>query len=91
MEIEIIHQPDEAQLQAHNVQDWPIWEKEVSSFPWHYDATELCYLLEGEVTVTPKQGEPVIIKAGDFVRFPKGLSCHWDIHQAVRKHYQFTE
>lgn len=24
-----------------------IWTKEVSVFPWEYDATETCYVLEG--------------------------------------------
>ena len=26
---------------------------------------------------------------GDFVTFPKGLSCIWDIKAPVRKHYNF--
>ena len=25
----------------------------------------------------------------DFVTFPKGLSCVWDIKESVRKHYNF--
>ena len=27
------------------VLSWPIWEKEISRFAWHYDETEECYLL----------------------------------------------
>jgi uncharacterized protein len=26
---------------------------------------------------------------GDFVAFPTGLSCVWDIKEPVRKHYNF--
>ena len=46
-------------------------------------------LLEGEVTVTPDGGEPVKFGAGDLVVFPAGMDCRWDVHKAVRKHYQF--
>ena len=81
--------PSPDKLDQIGVYDWPIWEKEESSFPWTYDSNETCYLLKGKVTVTPEGGEPVTIKAGDLVTFPKGMSCHWDIHEAVRKHYSF--
>lgn len=89
MHIEIISSPTESTLNEMGVYQWPIWEKEASSFPWFYDSEEVCYLLEGQVTVTPEGGEPVHFQAGDLVTFPQGLSCHWEIHQAVRKHYQF--
>ena len=67
----------------------PIWEKEVSTFPWSYDATEVCLLLEGKVTVTASDGRVATFGAGDFVVFPKGLSCTWEITEPVRKHYRF--
>ncbi len=87
--IKVEHNPEPARLDDLGVASWPIWEKEASSFPWHYDSTEHCYLLEGDVVVTPDGGEPVHIQAGDFVSFPAGMSCHWEIRQAVRKHYRF--
>jgi len=31
----------------------------------------------------------VIIEAGDFVVFPKGLTCRWNVLQPIRKHYSF--
>lgn len=89
MNIEVISNPSEITLSELDVNNWPIWEKEISSFPWTYDAKEVCYILEGEVTVTPADGESVLIKAGDLVTFPQGMSCHWDITQDIRKHYQF--
>jgi len=46
-------------------------------------------LLEGDVTVTPENGEPVRFGAGDFVEFSAGLRCTWQVHQAVKKHYCF--
>ncbi|MCK4950482.1 MAG: cupin domain-containing protein [Gammaproteobacteria bacterium] len=85
--ITIERNPSPAKLDAMGVEYWPIWEKEVSTFEWTYDTNEKCYLLEGEVTVTPKSGEPVEIKAYDLVSFPKGMSCTWEIRSPVKKHY----
>ena len=51
----------------------------------------LVLLLEGEVTVTPEGGEAVKFGAGDLVVFPAGMDCRWDVHKAVRKHYQFGD
>ena len=88
-EIEILHRPDEARLEEMGVRSWPIWQKEASEFPWSYDATEVCYLLEGEVEVTPDGGRPVRIAEGDLVTFPAGMSCTWKVVKPVRKHYSF--
>ena len=79
----------ESVILALGVREWPVWACEISSFPWHYDQRETCLLLEGDVTVTPDDGEPVRFGAGDLVEFPAGLSCTWQVHQPVRKHYQF--
>ena len=73
------------------IKNWPIWSCEVSSFDWTYDDKETCLLLEGEVTVTPEEGQPVKFGAGDLVIFPAGMNCRWDVHQAVRKHYRFGD
>lgn len=89
MDIKITRHPDQSQLNDMGVFNWPVWEKEASTFPWQYDASETCYLLEGEVTVTPDGGEPVTFGAGDLVAFPAGMACTWEIRVAVRKHYNF--
>lgn len=80
---------DPAMLAERGVKTWPVWEKEVSEFPWSYDSVEECFLLEGEVEVTCGDGEKVAFGAGDFVTFPKGLSCTWKVKKPVRKHYNF--
>ncbi len=90
MNVIIEHNPSEERLKQLGVFSWPVWEKEVSEFPWHYDAKETCYLLEGEVTVTPNGGKTVQFGAGDLVLFPQGMSCRWKITRAVRKHYRFS-
>ncbi|WP_448564086.1 cupin domain-containing protein [Trichothermofontia sp.] len=87
--IHIEHQPSPARLQTLGVFQWPIWTKEISTFPWTYDEAETCYLLEGEVIVTPTGGQTVRLGGGDLVCFPAGMTCTWDIRQPVQKHYYF--
>ncbi len=79
----------EKELKEMGVFSWPTWEKEPSTFDWHYDDTEKCYVLEGQVRVEPRGGKPVEFGPGDFVTFPKGMDCVWKVSKAVRKHYNF--
>ena len=83
-----IERPTPADLAKLQVTSWPIWAKEPSTFPWHYDDEETCYFLDGEVTIKTNSDE-VVVRAGDLVTFPRGLDCVWQIAQAVRKHYRF--
>jgi uncharacterized cupin superfamily protein len=87
--IKVERNPSQARLQELGVKGWPIWTKEVSEFPWTYDSTETCYILEGEVTVTCDDGESVKVGQGDLVTFPQGLSCTWKVTGPIRKHYRF--
>ena len=89
MTIKVERNPSSERLEKLGVPRWGIWSKEVSTFPWTYDEQEVCYVLEGEVIVTPDDGAPVSIAAGDLVTFPAGMSCVWEVRQAVRKHYRF--
>ena len=88
-DIKIEHQPSQSRLDSLGVSSWGIWTKEVSKFPWTYDECEVCYILEGDVIVTPDGGAPVRFGQGDLVTFPAGMSCTWDIRSAVCKHYKF--
>ena len=86
--IKIESNPTEQRLKDLGVFTWPIWTKEVSQFPWTYDRQETCFFLEGDVIITPDNGEPVHVGKGDLVTFPMGLSCQWDIRTGVKKHYR---
>lgn len=88
-EIKIENNPSQQRLDELGVANWGIWEKEASTFPWTYDATETCYFLQGDVVVTPDGGEPVSMGKGDLVTFPRGMSCSWEIRQGVKKYYLF--
>lgn len=87
MKIEV-SKPTPVQIAELGVRNWPIWDKEASVFDWHYDSRETCFILEGQVEVTSLE-ETVRFGAGDFVVFPKGLSCKWKIIEPVKKHYNF--
>jgi uncharacterized cupin superfamily protein len=88
--ITVEHQPSPERLEALGVANWSIWTKEASEFPWTYDMQETCYILAGEVTVTPDHGEAVTLGKGDLVTFPAGMSCTWKITKDIRKHYSFS-
>lgn len=84
----IIKKITESEMTSRGIKNWPIWEKAVSKFDWTYDSEEECFFLNGEVVVETENGN-YTIKSGDFVIFPKGLKCVWDIKQDVKKHYNF--
>lgn len=79
--------PSPMKLEVIGVYDWPIWRKEVSTFPWTYDKQETCYILRGQFRVTPDGGEAQEFSRGDLITFPAGLSCTWEILKDVEKHY----
>lgn len=85
----LVEKPTPERLHQLGVKQWPTWSKEVSTFPWQYSSTEIAYILEGDVTVTPKGGEPVSFSAGDLVTFGSGLDCIWEVKKPLRKHYHF--
>ena len=97
--IQILHEPDSTFISSKGVLDWPTWSCPVSKFPWSYSETEVCYLIKGKVIITPvinnNNNEPsaspksATIAAGDYVTLSAGLSCTWDVIEAVEKHYMF--
>ena len=84
----VIQKLSEDEINSRGIKSWPIWSREVSRFDWTYDADEECLILEGQVEVETNEGV-YTIGAGDYVTFPKGLSCIWDIKEDIRKHYNF--
>jgi len=77
------------EIENMGINSWPIWQKEISRFPWTYSGNEECLIIEGEFTVETEEGNFKII-AGDFVTFPDGLKCVWDIKKPVKKYYNFS-
>ena len=81
-----VRKPTRAEQQEAEL--WPIWEKEESTFPWEYDEQETCLILEGKAAVKCPEGS-VEFGAGDFVVFPVGLKCSWEIKERIKKRYKF--
>ena len=84
----LVERLSEEEVKKRGIKSWPIWEKEVSRFPWIYSGNEECLIIEGDFIVETKDGD-YKIKPGDFVSFPDGLSCVWDIKKPVKKYYKF--
>jgi uncharacterized cupin superfamily protein len=81
-----VKKPTEKERQE--AESWPIWEKEESAFPWEYDEQETCLILKGKAVVKTSEGN-VEFGAGDYIVFPRGLKCTWEIKEKIRKHYNF--
>ena len=84
-----IVRPSPEQIQALKLEDWSPWECPPKTFAWEYFSTETAYVIEGKVKVATPSGE-VEIKAGDLVTFPKGLKCHWQVIEKIKKVYKFS-
>ena len=75
----------------YGIKNWPIWESEASNFSWNYREKEICLIIEGEAKIKTEAEEIYIIKSGDLVEFPKGISCEWHIIKSLKKHYRLGE
>lgn len=85
MKIEVRKPTDEEKNEAES---WPIWQKERSVFPWSYSDKETCLIIEGKAKVKTDT-EEVEFGPGDYVIFPQGLECTWEIIEDIKKHYNF--
>ena len=83
MKVEVIKNREESDYKS-----WSIWECEPSKFDWTYEEEEHCFIITGRVTVT-ESNNTIEINSGDYVIFPKGLECTWEVHEPIKKHYIF--
>jgi hypothetical protein len=82
----VVDRPDNDELKEMGVETWPVWEHGEEKIECFYDKTERCYIVSGEATIV-SEFETLTIKPGDFITFPAGLECIWDIDYAIRKRY----
>ena len=78
------------EAEARGVLEWPVSTRAVSRYPWHYDATEICYIAEGRARIETEDGN-VEVEKGDLVTLPAGLKCAWVIQERVVKRYRIEE
>ena len=84
-----VWKPTQKEIDSTNA--WGTWGKEPSEFPWFYDDTETCYILEGKATAWDKNGNEISFEEGDMVQFEQGLECTWKISETIKKRYYFGD
>jgi hypothetical protein len=62
-----------------------VWSCTAGSFSWDFAWDEFAMILEGEVTITPEDGEAVTLREGDFINFPLGLKTTWVVPEFIKK------
>ena len=67
---------------------WTGWSCQPSSFEWGYADTEVSVIVEGEAVIEA-MGQEFRVKAGDWLKLPKGLACRWTVTGAMRKYYRY--
>jgi uncharacterized protein len=70
-----------------NGQESGIWECTAGPSRWELETNEFVHVLSGSMTVTADDSDPMEVKAGDTVLFPKGWAGTWEIHETLRKLY----
>ena len=83
-----IKEVSKLEIEKYNILSWSIWSCYISSFDWELSEGS-CLIIQGEVIIKTKL-ETITISAGDFIIFLKGLKCHWQVIQPIKKHYTFT-
>ena len=63
--------------------DTQTMETEMAPFPTH----EFCQILDGEATITEKDGTARTFTAGEVFFIPAGTVCKWHLPRYVRKYY----
>ena len=63
------------------------WEATPGTYDATYKEYEFVHLLEGHIIITPDDGDPVSVKAGDTFVVESNFSGTWQIIEAVRKYF----
>ena len=84
-------------IKSLNVASWSTWSSSDNpKYAVHkvkakeYEVNEVCYIDKGKFLITPdndNDGKAVTVQAGDFVVFPKGFTCTWEVIEPVNKHW----
>lgn len=62
-----------------------IWDCTAGTFRWHFHWEETVIILEGEVHITPDDGAPYTLQAGDMGYFAARSSATWRVDNYVKK------
>jgi len=70
---------------ANGTMESGYWECTPGKFQVKNSAFEFLCILEGKAVITPKNGNPVTIRAGDAVSIEKEFEGTWEIVEKIRK------
>jgi len=73
--------------EAEGIDCMGIWECSPGRWQRTIMHEEFAHFVTGSATFIPEEGEPVEIRAGDTVWFPRNSRGVWEIHEDVRKVY----
>lgn len=87
-----VSKPLPGEVEKMQIKSWSTWGCGESKFPWTYSDTETAYMIKGKVIVTPdnKDLPAVTLERGDLAIFPAGMSCTWEVQEAISKYYKFN-
>ncbi|MFH1007648.1 MAG: cupin domain-containing protein [Candidatus Latescibacterota bacterium] len=62
-----------------------VWDCTAGRFNWEFTCDEFVMILDGEVTITPENGDAFTLRTGDLCYFPAGLKTLWQVDRYVKK------
>jgi len=93
-----VHEASDSELKELDVEHWPTWTtgdkpkwdvgNQVVDKEMPYG--ELSYMIRGRLEIIPqssKTGQPIVVKPGDLVTFPKGFVASWKVLEELTWHY----
>ena len=66
-----------------------VWEATPGTYRATYTAYEFVHMISGRIVITPDDGIPVTVQAGDTFVVEADFKGTWKIEEAVRKHFDF--
>lgn len=72
----------------HNI---GVWESTPATYWLPHDYDETVTIVSGSATVTPEDGAPVTLRAGDVAHFVIGTRVLWEIHETLRKSFNIHD
>lgn len=64
-----------------------VWESTPGKWEAFTDRDEFCYLIEGHVVLTNKDGHAQTFKTGDAFLIPNSFEGTWEVVETTKKHY----
>lgn len=74
-------------LENHDGLRCGIWKSTPGKWSMTYEVWEYVRILEGFAIITPQDGDPVELRAGDSYILRVGLGCTWDVKETVLKEF----